>query len=99
MKLSDPQANGNGTTGYDPKGYEGWKNRQTWNVALWLNNTYDIYIAAVRFMEINPNLKRPYTQFILSAGLESERTDDNIAWVSTRLDYKALDDMMRELVA
>jgi hypothetical protein len=79
--------------------YEGWKNRQTWNVALWLNNTYDIYVAAVRFMEINPKLKRPYTQFILSAGLESERTDDNIAWLGSRLDHKSLDDMMRELVA
>ncbi len=81
------------------KTYEGWKNRQTWNVSLWLNNDYNMYTAAVRFMQINPNLKRPYAQFIVSEGLENERTGDNIAWLGSRLDYKELDDMMRELVA
>ena len=79
--------------------YEGWKNRQTWNVSLWLNNDYNMYTAAVRFMQINSNLKRPYAQFIVSEGLENERTGDNIAWLGSRLDYKELDDMMRELVA
>jgi hypothetical protein len=79
--------------------YNGWKNRQTWNVALWLGSDENLYRAACRFMEINPKLKKPYVQFILSEGLENERTGDNIAWAGSRLDYKALDDMMRELVA
>jgi hypothetical protein len=79
--------------------YNGWKNRQTWNVALWLGNDESLYRSAVRFMEINPKLKRPYAQFIVSEGMESDRTGDNIAWLGSRLDYKALDNMMRELVA
>lgn len=84
-----------------PNTYEGWKNRQTWNVALWLNNTYDLYMAAVKFMEkrTHPKANNHYARFIKEQGLADQRTGDNIAWLGSRLDYKALDDMMRELVA
>ena len=83
------------------KTYEGWKNRQTWNVSLWLNNEYSIYIAAVKFMEKrkHPKANNHYLRFIQEQGLEDERTPDKIKWAGSRLDYKALDDMMRELVA
>jgi len=79
--------------------YEGWKNRQTWNVSLLLNNTYDLYIAAVKYMEKRPSKNDPYLDFIRSQYLHKERTSDNIAWAGSRLDYKALNEMMRELVA
>lgn len=79
--------------------YNGWKNRQTWNVAMWLANDENLYRAACRFVEINPKLIAPYAQFIRSEGLENQRTGDNIAWAGSRLDYKALNEMMRELVA
>ena len=79
--------------------YEGWKNRQTWNVSLWLNNDYNMYTAAVAFMQKHRDAKHPYAQFIASQGMQDERTGDNIAWLGSRLDYKELDDMMRELVA
>jgi hypothetical protein len=84
-----------------PNTYEGWKNRQTWNVALWLNNTYDLYMAAVKFMEKrkHPKANNHYKRFIEEQGLADLRTGDNIKWLGSRLDYKALDDMMRELVA
>ena len=36
--------------------------------------------------------------FIKHNYLEGDRTPDNIAWDGTRLDYKALNGMMRELV-
>jgi hypothetical protein len=29
----------------DDRGYQGWRNRQTWNVALWLNNDQGLYRA------------------------------------------------------
>lgn len=78
--------------------YNGWKNRQTWNVALWINNDESLYRSAVDFMGRYKG-RAPYTRFIYELGLRDERTPDNIGWFSTRLDYRALNSMMRELVA
>ena len=76
--------------------YNGWKNRQTWNVALWINNEEPLYNAAVEFMKSYKG-RAPYKAFIKREGLEGDRTPDNIAWDGTRLDYKALNEMMEEL--
>ncbi len=75
--------------------YNGWKNRQTWNVALWINNEEPLYRAAVEFMK-NYKGGKPYGAFIQHEGLAGSRTPDNIAWDGTRLDYKALNEMMKE---
>ena len=77
--------------------YNGWKNRQTWNVSLWINNDEPLYRAAVEFMKTYKG-KAPYITFIKHNYLEGDRTPDNIAWNGTRLDYKALNEMMQELV-
>lgn len=77
--------------------YNGWKNRQTWNVALWISNDYGLYTAAKEYMQGRKGKKGVYAGFIKSYGLEHDRTPDNIAWLSTRLDHKALNEMMSEL--
>ena len=81
--------------------YNGWKNRQTWNVSMWLNNDYGLYMAAVQFMEKrkHPKANKHYLRFIKDQGLADERTPDRIKWLSNSLDYEALDNMMKELVA
>lgn len=84
--------------------YNGWKNRQTWNVALWINNDESLYRAAVEYMKEHKTNKdgklnkTPYTRFIKSIGMGEDRTPDNIKYISTRLDYEALNEMMRELI-
>ena len=76
--------------------YEGWKNYATWNVALWLNNEYNIYTGAVEFMKDYKG-KAPYKAFIADCGLYSQRTPDKIKWAGVNLDYKRLNEMMWEL--
>ena len=80
------------------EGYNGWKNRQTWNVSLWINNEESLYLSAVLFMKGRKTVKGSYYRFIDSIGMRYERTPDNIGWMSTRLDYRALDSMMAELI-
>lgn len=70
---------------------------QTWNVSLWLYNNEYLYNAAVKFME-NYKGTKPYAAFIRRMGMAEERTPDRIKWLSTRLDYKALNAEMFELL-
>jgi len=79
--------------------YNGWKNRQTWNVALWIGNDEPLYRDAVEYMKNHKTSKKPYCGFIQSMTMRYDRTPDNIGYMSTRLDYKALNEMMRELIA
>jgi hypothetical protein len=77
--------------------YNGWKNRSTWNAALWIGNDEGLYRSAVAFMETYKG-RRPYAAFLEYAGLEGDKTPDGIKWDSRLMDYKALNGMMRELI-
>jgi hypothetical protein len=80
--------------------YNGWANRSTWNVALCIQNTEDLYKQALAFMnkEEHKKITNPYKYFILDANMKDHKTGDGIKFYSTSLDYKALDEMMRELI-
>lgn len=74
----------------------GWKNYQTFNVALWINNDESLYRAAVRYCQIA--LDPSYRELIRILNYEDSRTPDDVDWISDALDYDALDEMVRELV-
>jgi len=76
--------------------YEGWANRSTWNVNLWLNNEEPYYRAAVEFMADYKG-ERPYIDFCKDSGLDVQKTPDGIMWLSNLLDYTSLDEMMWEM--
>lgn len=79
--------------------YNGWKNRQTCNVALWINNDESLYRSAVEYVKAHPKkTKGLYADFIKSNWMQDDKTPDGIKWLSTRIDHKALNEMMRELV-
>ena len=79
--------------------YNGWKNRETWNCALWIQNDEPLYRAACSFLRAHRESEAPYAAFIADAGMTARTTPDGVAWISTILDYEALDDMIRDLVA
>lgn len=76
--------------------YNGWKNRQTWNIALWIGNDEGLYRSAVEFMRKYTG-RRPYSAFIEWAGMADDRTPDRIAYNGSKLDRVALNEMMKEL--
>ena len=75
--------------------YEGWKNKATWNVALWVNNDAGLYQSAIDFMS-NYTGKTPYIDWVDYAGLRYDRTPDNFKFAGKALDYKALNEMFKE---
>ena len=78
--------------------YNGWANRATWNISLWINNDEPIYRAAVDFMATYKG-GRPYLDFIKHYGLTQARTPDRVKFISDRINLRELNAMMRELAA
>jgi len=76
----------------------GWKNRQTWNCALWVCGDEGLYRAAVDFMRHYTG-RSPYADFIVSGVVNSPCTADGVFWMSSSLSLRELNTMMRELIA
>jgi hypothetical protein len=75
--------------------YQGWKNRATWNVGMWISNDEGLYNAAVSYVR---STRRPtYRQFVEYAGLSGARTPDGFKYDSQHLGYAELSRMLREL--
>ena len=78
--------------------YNGYQNHETWNVALWIQNDERLYSIAIELIRRRGHLFGAYKFFIYALGIENEETPDGVKWVSDKLDYQNLDEMMLELV-
>ena len=76
--------------------YNGWKNYQTWNVALYLQNTEWIYRLAKQFMRDYTG-RAPYADFIYSSSLWNGKTDDGIKWNGSKISYREMNELMKDL--
>ena len=75
--------------------YNGWKNRETWNVALWIGNDYPTYQAAQGYK----TYPQPFLSFRedLSKGmLKCTATGDGGSLWNPSLDVAALNEVMKE---
>ena len=72
------------------KTYNGWKNYETWNVALYIQNEYGLYQLA---QEIDN-----YETFIdMMRELGSLETPDQVAWNDSGIDRDRINEMLKEL--
>ena len=72
------------------KTYNGWKNYETWNVALYIQNDYGLYQLA---QEIDN-----YETFIdMMRELGSLETPDQVAWNDSGIDHDEINEMLKEL--
>lgn len=75
------------------KDYNGYKNRATWNVAMWLGNSEPLYRLVVNYgkevsyKDFAENYLKPF----------SEKTADGVDWLDETLDYDALDEFLEEM--
>tara|TARA_R110000868_G_scaffold121118_9_gene321452 strand:+ start:3112 stop:3345 length:234 start_codon:yes stop_codon:yes gene_type:complete len=74
--------------------YQGWKNRATWNIALWINNDFQLYSQALEFVNDYKG-KKPYEDFVKVYNLNT--TPDHFSFTDESLDIVELDSMMEHL--
>ena len=74
--------------------YNGWKNYETWNVALWINNDEGLYDLA----ETVAGMEGDYNTFaqLMVNEFESNSTPDGVSWEDSSLDYEALTEVLYE---
>lgn len=74
--------------------YNGWRNRQTWNVALWIGNDEGLYSMARECAD--------YAQFQsqireMAPSPIAYETPDGVSWTDSGLDIEELDSMIADL--
>lgn len=76
--------------------YNGWKNYETWNVALWMNNDEGLY----ELVQIVANMEGDYDSFasIMLNDFGTETTPDGVTWDHPTLDYAALTQAIYETI-
>ena len=71
--------------------YNGWKNYETWNVVLWLDNDEGLH-SLVRHSD-----SETYEEFVYEYLLElTQATPDGVGYLDRDLDHDALDEYVRE---
>jgi len=75
--------------------YNGWANRATWNVALWIQNDEGLYEFAKDCSSYNV-----FADSMKEMSGDSSigyQTPDGVAWNDSALDYPRLDELIQEL--
>ena len=72
--------------------YNGWKNYETWNVALWINNDERLCSLASACRSYNDLIEQ-------LRELDVTETPDQVAYNDSGMDVQALDEVIDELRA
>ena len=69
--------------------YNGWTNYETWNVALYIQNEYNLYLESLRHTSYIEMI--PFLQMMMG-----DKTPDGVRWDDIQLDTTELDEMLNE---
>jgi hypothetical protein len=76
--------------------YNGWKNWETWNVALWIQNDEGLYALAKEIAD--SKYSRPYDGIVNNLNdIGITTTPDGASYGDRNIDHAALDRMIRSL--
>lgn len=70
--------------------YNGWANRETWNVWLWISNDEGLYYEMRDYVKSTPAPDYMGLMDYIGYG-PGDETPDGVEWVSDALDYDELD--------
>lgn len=71
------------------KGYNGWTNYETWNVALWIQNDQSFYATARQCDD--------YEEFVSALCKGCVQTPDGVKWNSPKVNLIEIADLFEEL--
>jgi hypothetical protein len=77
--------------------YNGWKNRKTWNVSLWINNDYGLYSMAKEFKTEYKGkaIYKDFAKYLNECGVY--KTNDGVSFTDHQLSRRELNNMLNEL--
>lgn len=81
--------------------YNGWKNYETWNISLYINNEYAIYKTACDWVTERKKLGLVVSYNAFIPVLEqyfTKITPDGVSWMEPIADTDELGEMLLELV-
>lgn len=76
--------------------YNGWRNRETWNVALWIGNDESLYRTALDYKRQYPDPSYDGLAHLLDKHV-GHATPDGVRWLDSDIDQDALDEMLAEI--
>jgi len=81
--------------------FNGWANYETWNVALYINNEFDLYTLACNYVKQAKKFGQKVSYDALIPALEynfGQMTPDGVRWMDGLIDTDEMDEMLEELV-
>ena len=83
--------------------YNGWKNYETWNASLWINNDEFLYNTAKACVTYCGDNETPWDVFVRSMtdgmiGRYMGQTGDGVKWNDPAINAKEMNSMMAELI-
>lgn len=88
--------------------YNGWANRETWNVSLWIGNDENLYDAAAQAVDfltrhgklsesLTPSWAKAFATVEFFARYGKPETPDGIQTNDPKIDWSAIANMIKEL--